>query len=66
MADSLDQDFVTTAITLEEQLRGWLAQINRNQDVVKQIPAYDELTGLIEFFGFWTFCPLILKPHRDS
>ena len=25
MADSQDQDFVTTAITLEEQMRGWLA-----------------------------------------
>ena len=54
MADSADQDFATTAITLEEQLRGWLAQINRNQDVVKQIPAYAERTGLIEFFSYWT------------
>lgn len=26
MADSVDQDFATTAITLEEQLRGWLAK----------------------------------------
>lgn len=57
MADSVDQDFATTAITLEEQLRGWLAQINRNQDVVKQIPAYTELTGLIEFFSYWTVLP---------
>lgn len=57
MADSADQDFATTAITLEEQLRGWLAQINRNQDVLKQIPAYAELTGLIEFFSYWTILP---------
>ncbi len=40
MADSADQDFATTVITLEEQLRGWLAQINRFQEPVKQIPAY--------------------------
>lgn len=57
MADSADQDFATTAITLEEQLRGWLAQINRFQDPVKQIPAYAELTGLIEFFSYWTILP---------
>ena len=36
MADSPDQDFVTTAITLEEQLRGWLAEINRYSDPEKQ------------------------------
>jgi hypothetical protein len=36
MADSIDQDFATTAITLEEQLRGWLAEINRNRDPEKQ------------------------------
>jgi len=57
MADSVDQDFATTAITLEEQLRGWLAEINRVSDPEKQIPAYSELTGLIEFFSFWTILP---------
>ena len=57
MADSVDQDFVTTAITLEEQLRGWLAEINRSSDPEKQIAAYSELTGLIEFFSLWTILP---------
>jgi tRNA(fMet)-specific endonuclease VapC len=57
MADSLDQDFVTTVITLEEQLRGWLAEINRYSDPEKQLPAYTELTGLIDFFSFWTVVP---------
>ena len=54
MADSVDQDFATTAISVEEQFRGWLAQINRTNDVSKQVLAYSELVGLIEFFGFWT------------
>jgi len=57
MADSIDQDFSTTAITLEEQLRGWLAEINRFPEPEKQIPAYTELTGLIEFFSYWTILP---------
>lgn len=52
IADSVDQDFATTAFTLEEQLRSWPAEINRLSDPEKQIPAYSELTGLIEFFSF--------------
>ena len=54
MADSVDQDFTTSAISVEEQFRGWLAQINRTQDVSKQVLAYRELVGLVDFFGFWT------------
>ena len=57
MADSDDQDFVTTCITLEEQKRGWLAQINRVKHVAKQVPAYIELTGLIDFFSCWMVLP---------
>ena len=57
MADSEDQDFVTTAITLEEQMRGWLAQIARLKEPPKQVPAYSRLTGLIDFFSCWTILP---------
>lgn len=57
MADSKDQVFVTTAISLEEQLRGWLAQISRSSDAAKQVLAYAELTALIDFFGFWSILP---------
>ena len=57
MADSEDQDFVTTAVTLEEQMRGWLAQINRQKTVEKQVLPYAELVQLVEFFGYWTLLP---------
>ena len=54
MAGSSDQDFVTTAITLEEQLRGWLALIHRSADVLRQVSAYAKLNDLVDYFGRWT------------
>ena len=53
MAASADQDFATTAITIEEQMRGWLALIHRLSDVDLQIPAYERLVGLFDFFARW-------------
>ena len=40
-------------ISIEEQFKGWLAQINRTRDVEQQIPAYERLQRLIEFFRKW-------------
>ncbi|MDA8563595.1 type II toxin-antitoxin system VapC family toxin [Mariniblastus sp.] len=57
MADSTDQDFVTTTVTLEEQMRGWLAQINRKKDISQQVLPYAELAGLVDFFSLWTLVP---------
>jgi tRNA(fMet)-specific endonuclease VapC len=57
MAASGDQDFATTAITIEEQMRGWLALIHRLNDVDLQIPAYERLVGLFDFFGRWQVVP---------
>lgn len=51
MASSVDQDFVTTIVSAEEQLRGWLAEINRSRTVHQQIPAYERLLELLGFFG---------------
>ena len=57
MDQSPDQEFTTTAVSLEEQLRGWLAFINRFSDVSKQIPGYERLVGLVEFFARWNLLP---------
>jgi tRNA(fMet)-specific endonuclease VapC len=57
MAASADQDFATTVITVEEQMRGWLALIHRVNDVHLQLPAYDRLLGLFDFFGQWQVAP---------
>lgn len=40
----------TTAVNAEEQIRGWLAEINRQREVYRQIVPYGRLVDLIEFF----------------
>ena len=54
---SADQDIATTVITLEEQMRGWLAWMNRVQDVHRQVLAYQELLRLCDFFTRWPVVP---------
>lgn len=51
---SPDQDFATTVITLEEQMRGWLARIHRISDIHDQVPAYARLANLFSLFNDWT------------
>lgn len=53
MASSQDQNFVTTIITLEEQMRGWLALIRRSNDLQRQISAYENLNVLVEYYSRW-------------
>lgn len=52
-----DQDIATTVITVEEQMRGWLAWIHRSDDVRRQVPAYQELLRLFAFFSRWHVAP---------
>jgi len=47
------EDAVITAITVEEQLRGWLAQIHRASQPARQIAAYASLVRQIEFLASW-------------
>jgi tRNA(fMet)-specific endonuclease VapC len=53
MEGSLDRDFATSVVTIEEQMRGWLALIHRYHDVHKQLSAYDRLVKLFAFFSRW-------------
>jgi tRNA(fMet)-specific endonuclease VapC len=52
--DASGQEVATTIITVEEQLRGWLAEIHRLPDPHRQIAAYERLRRRIEFFAAWT------------
>ena len=40
-------------MVVEEQLRGWLAEIHRVRGVHKQVVPYLRLTKLIDFVGNW-------------
>jgi tRNA(fMet)-specific endonuclease VapC len=50
---SRDDDFSTTVITLEEHMRGWLAEIRRARQVVDEVHPYDQLVNLVRFFEAW-------------
>ena len=67
------EDTATTIVTVEEQLRGWLAEINRLSNPHRQVAAYRRLHERIEFFARWTVLPwdtaaadLFLSLHRQS
>jgi tRNA(fMet)-specific endonuclease VapC len=50
-------DMAVSVITLEEQMRGWLAEINRRHDPRRQIDAYARLQRQIEVLAEWTILP---------
>lgn len=53
MNDSFDQTFATTIVSVEEQMRGWLAEIRRHRNLPKQLIAYQRLADLIDFWAQW-------------
>jgi tRNA(fMet)-specific endonuclease VapC len=54
---SADRDIYATAISLEEQMRGWLAAIRGVQDARRQVTYYSRLVGLIRFYSNWRILP---------
>lgn len=49
------EELAATIVSVEEQLRGWLAQIHRlHADPYAQIPAYARLQRRLEFYADWT------------
>lgn len=51
--DDLAESYVTTIITVEEIMRGWMAAIRRTHDPRQQIKAYARLRQLFRFFATW-------------
>ncbi len=42
-----------TVISLEEQMRGWLAEIARRRKIEELVPIYTRLTELVDFYQQW-------------
>lgn len=55
--DDSDQEVAISAITVEESLRGWLAEIRRNAAPRNQIAAYQRLVRQVEVFASWLVLP---------
>ena len=51
------EDTATTIVSVEEQLRGWLAEIHRLAAPHQQIRAYQRLHERIGFFAAWVVLP---------
>ena len=56
LRSSDDKDVAAPIVSLEEQCRGWLAQINRLPKVQDQVLAY-ELRNLFYYYGEWEIVP---------
>ena len=51
-------EVATSVVTLEEELRGWLARINRERTTAAQVPVYDKRIERVMFFSRWSILPL--------
>lgn len=48
-----DEEFFISIVSFEEQMRGWLAYVNKFKDVTRQTPAYSRLAELVTLFADW-------------
>lgn len=51
--DTSDDIHATSIITIEEQMRGWLATIAKEKQVRRHAKPYSELGRLFKFFSGW-------------
>jgi tRNA(fMet)-specific endonuclease VapC len=52
--EAASDEKAVTVITLEEQMRGWLAEISRHSEPHRQVSAYAKLQRQVDVFTEWT------------
>jgi tRNA(fMet)-specific endonuclease VapC len=65
MSRSADSIFAVTVVSVEEQLRGWLAAIHRTRKPHGQILYYTRLIGTVRYYGRWRILPFD-EPAADQ
>jgi tRNA(fMet)-specific endonuclease VapC len=55
--DASGEPATITAVTVEEQMRGWLAEIKRHARPRQQIAAYERLVCTVELHARWRILP---------
>ena len=66
MQDSSDRSFCVSVVSVEEQLRGWLAAIHRLREFHEQIHAYQQLVRLLDFIREWHIIPFDTLEANES
>jgi tRNA(fMet)-specific endonuclease VapC len=57
LGKSADGDFAVAIVSIEEQMRGWLAEIRHQLVAVRQVRPYERLHRLVGFWGLWRVLP---------
>ena len=63
---SVDRDIETSAVTMEEQMRGWLALLNRHRGMRQQADYYEYLIDMVRFFTIGPCWDLMNYREPDS
>jgi tRNA(fMet)-specific endonuclease VapC len=57
LEQSADGEFAVTTVSIEEQMRGWLADIRRQSIPTRQVRPYERLHRLVGFWALWRVLP---------
>ncbi len=66
MALAVDESFGVPIVSVEEQMRGWLATIAKERQIERQIKPYFELVRLFEFYQAFAVHSLEFGRRKNS